>query len=243
MRAEFLRPLILAGYLLLNAGIAPAQETDALVEQIYQTLIDQEKLYQSLYPYTYKQEVHFQKLDDDGEAEEASRREYLVRVLSEDDHRRSLIRALDFEDGDWTDVTADKRNEPQEGDRKKFSLLEMVGPENRHDYTFSSNGHGDFNGQPVYYIHAQVKDPQEDKFNGDLWVHEKEFIVVKAVLEPSALPSAVDSMQMEFELLKTSGCWLPARVILNAKISFLIIFSGRIRSDIRFYDYQFTKGK
>ncbi len=232
-------PIILTGLISVSAVIF-GQNIDQIIEQVYQTNKKQEEIYQSLYPYSYHQDIIFQKLDDDGEIEEQSRRAFNVRAISAYEHNRTLVKALNYEDGVWHDVTAEERDKQKEGEGKKFSLKEMVGPENRDKYLFTMSGSEEVNGTPVYHITVDVREPDEEKFKGDLWVHKEAFIVVKAVLKPSDLPTAVDTMTMEFVLDNNSGYWLPAHVKLDAEISFLFFFSGRIKSDITFSDYEFS---
>jgi hypothetical protein len=46
-------------------------------------------------------------------------------------------------------------------------------------------------------------------------------------------------MKMDIEMDQINDHWLPKRIQMNAEISFLFIFSGKIKSDILFYDYTF----
>jgi hypothetical protein len=225
--------------MILSASSLHSQDAAALVEQIYQANEVYEKTIARLYPYSYRQDILFQKLDDDSAVEEQSRRIYQVRAVSEGEWTRDLLNAMDYKDGIWQDVTAEDKENQNEGESKKFSLREMVGPAYRDAYIFSIAGVEDYNRVPVYHIKVGVKEPDEDRFNGDLWVHREDYIVVKAILHPSDLPAAVDSMTMEFDMSKQSGHWLPEHVKLYAEVSFLFFFSGRIRSVITFSDYKF----
>ncbi len=221
-------------------SIVQGQNIGDIVERVYQANEQQEKIFQTLYPYSYHQKILFQKFDSDGDIDEQSRREYLVQAISENTHKRELIEAWNFEDGEWQEVTEEEKENDLKGESKKFSLNEMVGPETRDDYLFKLQGNEQLNGYPVYRISVQVKEPDDEKFAGELWVRSDDFIVVKATLNPSELPAAVDTMTMEFEMANISGYWLPAHVRLDAEISFLFFFSGRIKSDIVFYDYVFS---
>ncbi len=234
----YIRRLI-ALFLLLTAGVY-GQRIDQIIGNVYDAEITKQENLRHLYPYSFSQEILFQKLDDDGAVEEQSRRTYHVRALSEDKQHRQLMEALEYEDGEWKDITAEASADHDEGESREFSLLEMVGPDGRKDYTFRLAGRDLVNGYPAYHVIAQVKEPDEDRFEGDLWVHRDEYVVIKAVLRPSDLPVAVDAMTMAFELSKISGNWLPVKIKLDAEVSFLFFFSGRIKSDITFQDYKFS---
>lgn len=225
--------------MVLSASGLKSQDTAALVDLISQANEEHEQTIAGLYPYSYHQDILFQKLDDDTTVEEQSKRTYMVNAVSEKERTRNLLHAMDFKDGVWQDVTAEAKEDQKEGESKKFSLREMVGPGYRDAYLFSLAGEEDYYGLRVYHLKVRVNEPAEDKFKGDLWVHRDEYIVVRAILQPSDLPAAVDSMTMEFDMSKQSGYWLPEHVKFYAEVSFLFFFSGRIRSDITFSDYTF----
>jgi len=235
-----MRQIQFSVFLLSFLSIVRGQNIGDIVERIYQANEQQEKILQSLYPYSYHQEILFQKFDADDDIDEQSRRKYLVRAVSENTHNRELIEAWNFEDGEWQDVTEEEKESGLKGEIKKFSLNEMVGPETRNDYLFKLHGNEQLNEYPVFRISVQVKEPDDEKFAGELWARRDDFIVIKARLNPSELPAAVDAMAMEFEMANTSGYWLPAHARLEAEISFLFFFSGRVKSDIDFYNYDFS---
>jgi hypothetical protein len=218
---------------------AYGQHIDEIIENVCTAEVRQQENLRQIYPYSFSQEILFQKLDDDGAVEEQSRRTYKVRALSEKEQRRELMKALEYEDGEWIDITAQASADHEGGEGKEFSLMEIVGPDSRKAYSFELAGEDLVNGYPAYHVIAQVKEPDEDRFEGDLWVHRDEYVVIKAVLRPSDLPVAVDTMTMAFELSKISGNWLPVKINLDAEVSFLFFFSGRIKSDITFHDYKF----
>ena len=222
-------------------SLAAAQDINDLIEKIYQANIIQERESDSLKNYKFKQKINFVKLDGDDKIDEQSLREYEVLVKSKDERRRILLTAQNYKDGEWQDVTMEKTENNKQGEGEKFSLNEMVGPEHRDKYKFSYIGAGLLNNYPVIHIKADYLEEDEDYFNGDLWIHEESYIVVRASLVPSEFPTGIKYMKMDIEMDQIDGHWVPVKINMNAEISFLIIFSGKIMSDISFYDYAFNQ--
>ncbi len=226
---------------LLNSTISltTAQDIDALIEKVYRANLIQEANTDSLQNYRFKQKISFVKLDGDDEIDEQSRRLYEVYVKSNENRERKLISAENFEDGQWLDVTekVSEKNEPGEG--RKFSLNEMVGPEYRDKYKFTYIGLENVNNFSTIHIKSKCLEENEDFFHGDLWIHTDEYVVVRASLVPSEFPTGIETMRMDIGLNRVEGHWVPAQIHMDAEISFLFIFSGKIKSDILFYDYEF----
>jgi len=216
------------------------QNVDEIVEQIYQQTLVHEEHLDSLENYSYMQRIHFIKMDGDGEIEEQSKREYLVKVFSRDQRERELISAFDYEDLNWIDVTTKEKNkEPKERESARFSLTEMVSPKARGEYTFSLSGDKEINGLKTIHLTVEPIEEDEEKFSGDLWFERESYNLVQARLKPSDNPTGVESMVMNFSMEKYNDVWLPQKITFEAEVSFLIIFKGKIFSEIRFEDYQF----
>jgi hypothetical protein len=218
------------------------QDIDEIVENIYQQVLIHETQLDTLRNYSFIQKIHFIKMDGDGELEEQSKREFLVRVRSQEIRHRVLIAAYDFKNDQWEDVTETEKNQKQtENKGVKFSLTEMVSPEMRKHYEFSMVG--DENIDSIKTIHLSVNPFEEDeeKFSGDLWFEKQSFSLVQAKLVPSEYPTAVEDMIMTFSMRRIGEIWLPVSVIFKAEVSFLIIFKGNILSEIHFEDYLFDQ--
>ena len=218
------------------------QNVDEIVERVYQqTLVHEEQL-DSLKNYSCVQKVHFIKMDGDAEIEEQSKREYLVKVFSRDERERELISAFDYEDQNWIDVTMKEKNkEPKERESAKFSLTEIVSPKARDEYTFSQSGDEFINGVETIHLTVEPIEEDEEKFAGDLWFEREAYNLVQARLKPSDTPTGVESMIMDFSMGKYNDVWLPQKITFEAEVSFLIIFKGKIFSEIRFEDYRFSE--
>ena len=236
-----MRKILKAIFLLVLINPINAQNVDSLIERIYQQNAENEAKLSETGDYRFKQVVEFIKFDGDDEIEEQSYREFEVLVKQPDVHKRILVSARDFEDGEWQDVTEERKNSQERGESKEFSLNEMVGPESRNLYRFTYLGRELLGEISVEHIKAQVIEPDEDRFNGDLWFDAGEFNILKARLVPSDFPTGVDSMLMDFEMQQVNGFWMPAKIHLEAEISFLFFFSGKIQSDIIFSDYEFDQ--
>ncbi len=224
----------------VNTLFVYGQNVDEIVEKIYQQTLVYEEHLDSLKDYTYMQKIHFIKMDGDGEIEEQSKREYLVKVFSRDQRKRELISALDYDDLNWVDVTTNEKNkEPKESEGAKFSLTEIVSPEARGEYTFSISGNEEINGHMAIHLTVEPIEEDEEKFSGDLWFERESYDLVQARLKPSDNPTGVESMVMDFSMEKYNDVWLPQKITFEAEVSFLIIFKGKIFSEIRFEDYRF----
>ena len=228
---------------LIVVSQARVQTLDEIIENIYQqTIIDEARL-DSLGDYSYIQEIHFTKLDGDGEIEEQSRREFLVSVRSQEIRHRKLMVALDFEDEEWVDVTEKEKNKKRraESTSEKFSLTEIVSPEMRDNYNFQLVGNEIIDGYDSIYLKVQPLEEDEEKFAGDLWFEKNTYALIQAKLVPSELPTGVQDMIMEFSMRKFGELWLPVKIIFEAEVSFLIIFKGKVLSEILFEDYLFDQ--
>lgn len=218
-----------------------AQDLDFLIDKVYRQDLVQDSLLQNLQDYSYRQKIDFKKFDGDDEIDEQSRTEFEVFARGMNLRKRVLIQAEELVDGEWRDVTEKRKSEKEDAQSKQFSLSEMVSPENRRNYTFTHIGRENLNGIPVDHIRAEYRGEDEEKFNGDLWVHSVEFVVVRASLVPSDFPTGLKTMHMDFEMKKYEQIWLPERINLAAEISFLLIFSGKIESVITFENYKFDQ--
>ena len=221
-------------------SLAAAQDINDLIEKIFQANIIQERESDSLINYKFKQKINFVKLDGDDKIDEQSLREFEVFVKSKDERERVLLTAQNYEDGKWQDVTEEKADNNKHEEGEKFSLNEMVGPEHRDKYKFSYIGTGSLNKYPVIHIKADFLEEDEDYFNGDLWIHAEKYTIVRASLVPSDFPTGIEYMKMDIEMDQIEGHWVPVQIHMNAEISFMLIFSGKIMSDISFYDYDFN---
>ena len=231
-------------FLIITLLITPvySQNIDELIENIYQQTLSHEAKLDSLRNYSFVQKIHFTKMDGDEEIEEESIREFLVRVRSRENRHRELISAMDLEGGQWVDVSEKEKNKRQtEGRGVKFSLTEIVSPEERKNYEFNLIGHDNIDS--LHTIHLMVKplEEDEDRFAGDLWFEKDTFSLVQAKLMPSEFPAAVENMRMDFLMREIGGMWMPVEVKFEAEVSFLIFFKGRILSDILFEEYHFEQ--
>jgi hypothetical protein len=223
-----------------GVSFASGQEMEQLVENIYQQTLLHEARMDSLAGYSHIQKVHFIKMDGDGEIEEQSKREYLVRIRSREQRHRELVSAYDFEDDAWINVTEEEKNKkPKERQSAKFSLTEMVSPEARQQYDFKLIGNEVVDGLETIHLLVTPLEEDEEKFAGDLWFEKSSYGLVQAKLMPSENPTGVDKMSMTFSMVKVNEVWLPEKITFDAEVSFLIIFSGKIFSEILFEDYRF----
>ncbi len=229
--------------MLINVPLVHSQSLDEIIENIYQQTITDEARLDSLGDYSYIQKIHFTKFDGDGEIEEQSRREFLVSVRSQEIRHRKLMVALDFEDEEWVDVTEKEINKKKraESTSEKFSLTEIVSPEMRDNYNFKLIGNEIIDGYDSIHLKVQPLEEDEDKFAGDLWFERNTYALIQAKLVPSELPTGVQDMIMEFSMRKFGELWLPVKIIFEAEISFLIIFKGKILSEILFEDHLFDQ--
>jgi hypothetical protein len=216
---------------------------DEVVEKTYQQTLIHEGQLDSLKDYSYVQKIHFIKMDGDGEIEAQSKREFLVKVRSREQHERELIAAYDYEDDVWVNVTEKEKNKEQnEGKSVKFSLTEMVSPEARNNYRFTPVGDEFINGFQTLHLSVKPIEVDEDKFAGELWLVKDTYSLIKARLRPSENPTGIEKMLMNFTMSKINDIWLPVKITFEAEVSFLIIFKGKIFSEITFEDYRFGEG-
>ncbi len=225
--------------LMISSTISHAQNIEDLVEKIYQANRIHEQDLDSLLNYRFKQKINFVKLDGDDEIDEQSLRIFDICVASRDVRKRILVTARDYEDGAWQDVMAGEATNNESHEARKFSLNEMFGPQSRKNYIFRHIGTDQIRGYSVIHLTAKSTEKDEEFFNGDFWIDAGEYAVIKAKLSPSDFPMGVKFMQMIIDMDKFNGHWLPLKIHMNAAISFLWLFSGKIRSDIEFYDYTF----
>jgi len=222
--------------------VVQGQNIDNIVENIYQQTLLHEQRLDSLKDYSHVQKVHFIKMDGDGEIEEQSKRDFMVRIRSKDIRYRELISAFDFEEEDWVDVTEKKRNKRQtENKSVSFSLTEMVSPEMRRHFVFDLVGEEEIDSFKTIHLTVKPLEEDEDKFAGDLWFEWETYALVQARLRPSDSPTGVEAMIMTFSMGKFGEVWLPEEIIFEAEVSFLIIFKGKIFSEITFEDYLFNQ--
>ncbi len=234
---------IIVIYVFLIVTLTHAQNIDQIVENIYQTSLEQEAKLDSLGDYSHLQKVHFTKLDGDGEVDEQSKREFRVKVRSHGQRNRELIAANDFEDGSWINVLEEEKSKKMKANTRsqKFSLTEMVGTEERKKYNFKLIGESVIKGDDTIQIYAEPLEEEEDMFKGDLWFDKSDYTLVKARLVPSEFPTGVEDMMMEFSMERFGLVRLPSKIYFEAEISFLFIFNGRIMSEILFEDYHFNQ--
>ncbi len=220
-----------------------AQNVDRIIDNIYNTVLSQESLLDSLGGYSYVQTINFKKLDGNGEIEEQSQRDFIVKVRSPNQRHRELIAASDYEDGSWNDVTGREKNKKYkpESQSHKFSLTEMVSPEQRPFYHFKLIGTEKTDKFDTVHLYIEPIEEDDEKFAGDLWFERNGYALVRAELIPSDNPIGVDSMIMRFEMRPYDGIWLPQKIIFDARISFLFFFKGAIYSEILFNDYHFNQ--
>jgi len=237
--------LLVLFFLLLT--IAQAQESTIILNEILNKIHwqgeKQEKQRQNLGDYKYKQFIHFQKLDGDGEIDEQSKREFIIYVKSDTIRKRQLISALDYEDGEWIDITEKKKNSKvkSESRSKSFSLSEMVSPENRQFYEFEIRGEKFVDTLNTIHLNVNPSEEDEDRFKGDLWFESKDYSLVKAELIPSEMPTFVDDMFMFFNMQKIDSLWFPQKIEFGADVSVLFFFSGKIYSEITFSEFKFNQ--
>lgn len=216
------------------------QNVDEVVEKIYQETLIHEGQLDSLKDYSYVQKIYFMKMDGDGEIKAQSKREFLVIVRSREQHERKLIAAYDYEDDEWVNVTEKEKNKQQkEGKSAKFSLTEMTSPEARKNYRFTSIGDESINGFQTLHLSVEPIEADEDRFAGELWLVKESYSLIKARLTPSENPTGIEKMIMDFLMGKINDVWLPLKITFEAEVSFLIIFKGKIFSEITFEDYRF----
>jgi hypothetical protein len=233
---NILKVMVITG---LFASAISAQNVNNLIDQIYQANQRHEQKMDSLANYSFSQRIDFIKRDGDDAIEEQSLREFRVFIGPENQRSRSVLQAKNFEDGEWQDVRDRVAAQEEEPAGKEFSLNEMVGPDYRHLYNFTPIGSDFINGIPVTGIRVACLEEDSERFEGELWVHANEYIVLKSILSPSDMPVGIEDMRMQIELQNIAGHWLPAEINIKAEISFLYIFSGKIESQISFYDYEF----
>jgi len=234
--------LLIMLIMVVSAPVQRGQNTDEIVEQIYQHTLIHEAQLDDLQNYSFVQKILFTKLDGDGEIEEQSRREFIVRVHSQEVRHRELIAAFDLEEGQWVDITEKEKSAGQaENKSVAFSLTEMVSPEMRKFYEFERIGDDVVDSVKTLHLKAIPLEEDEDKFTGDLWFEKDTYALVKAVLIPSEFPTAIDDMVMEFTMSKICDIWLPVTINFKAEVSFLFLFKGKIISDIVFEDYRFNQ--
>jgi hypothetical protein len=218
------------------------QGVEQLVENIYQKTLLHEARLDSLKDYSHIQRILFIKMDGDGEIEEQSKREYLVKVRSRNQRLRELISAYNYEDETWINVTEEEKSKkPKESQSAKFSLTEMVAPEARVNYEFNLIGDDYVNGVNTIHLYVEPYETDEEKFAGDMWFETDSYALVQANLSPSENPTGVEKMLMSFSMRKVGQVWLPELITFEAEVSFLIIFKGKIFSEIRFEDYRFKE--
>ena len=227
------------GVIIITLSVSVAQDVDELIEKIYQANQIQDADIDSLTNYKFKQKINFVKLDGDDEIEEQSMREYEVLVKSDKDRKRNLLSAKNYEDGEWREVTEEQEKKKRKSEGQEFSLNEIVGPEYRNKYEFDIIGNETIYNYPVIHIKVDCLEEDDTLFGGDLWIHQEEYAVVKASLIPAEFPTGIEYMKMDLEMDQINGHWLPKQIHMDAEISFLFIFSGKIKSDILFYDYVF----
>ncbi len=237
----------LLGSLFLLLAFAHAQENSHLVNEILDKIHLQsekhKKQKENLGDYKYKQFIHFQKLDGDGEIDEQSKREFIIYVKSDSIRKRQLVSALDYDDGEWKDITEKKKNSKvkSESRSKSFSLSEVVSPENRQFYEFEIHGEKFIDTFNAIHLNVNPIEEDEDRFSGDLWFDANDYNLVKAELIPSDMPMFVDEMFLSFNMQKIDSLWFPKRIEFGADVSVLFIFSGKIHSEIIFSDFEFNQ--
>ena len=220
-----------------------AQTIPDIIDRIYKQTTEQEIRIDSLSEYQYHQKIHFIKMDGDDQIDEQSKREFIVFVRSQDQKHRKLISAFEYDDDQWIDITEREKNQRDESKTKsmKFSLLEMVAPENREDYFFEVVDEATIHAYETIHLSVKALEEDEERFSGDLWFEKENYNLVKAKLMPSDYPTGVQEMMMEFEMAEFGDVWLPENITFQATISFLFIFKGKVFSEIIFKDYLFNQ--
>jgi hypothetical protein len=218
-----------------------AQDINEILDKVYQQNLQQDELKKELGNYKYKQSIHFVKLDGDGEIDEQSKHEYYIYVKSDSLRKRELLFALEYEDGEWTDITEKEKSSSKEKKSvsKSFSLSEMVSPENRLLYNFEVQNEEYIDTLNIIHLIVTPLEEDEDKFQGQLWFETKNYNLVKAELVPSEMPTFVNQMFMFFDMQKLDSLWFPKKVQFEADVSFLFFFRGKIHSEITFSDFEF----
>jgi hypothetical protein len=239
IRVDFLLIILI---LVISVSIIQGQNIDEIIENIYQQTLIHEGQLDSLENYSFVQKIHFTKLDGDGEVEEQSKREFLVRVRKGEIRHRELIAAFDLEEEQWVDVLQKEKNKREtESKSVKFSLTEMISPEQRIGYEFNLSYDEIVDGIKSIHIKANPFEEDEDKFAGDMWFEKDTYSLVKAVLVPSEFPTAVEDMVMGFSMRKFGDVWLPVKINFEAEVFFLFLFKGKIISNIFFEEYLFEQ--
>jgi hypothetical protein len=239
VKEKFMNISTIIGLIIITFSVSIAQDVDELIEKIYQANQIQDADIDSLTNYKFKQKINFVKLDGDDEVDEQSMREYEVLVESDKERKRKLLSAKNYEDGEWREVTEEEGKKKNKSEGQEFSLNEIVGPEYREKYQFNIIGKETVNNYPAIHITVECLEEDDTMFGGDLWIHQDEYAVVKASLIPAEFPTGIEYMKMDLEMDQINGHWLPKQIHMDAEISFLFIFSGKIKSDILFYDYVF----
>jgi len=227
------------GLIIITLSVSIAQDMDELIENIYQANQIQDADIDSLTNYKFKQKINFVKLDGDDGIDEQSTREYEVLVKSDKERKRNLLSAKNYEDGEWREVTEEQEKKKRKSEGQEFSLNEIVGPEYRNKYEFDIIDNETINNYPVIHLKVDCLEEDDTLFGGELWIHQEEYVVVKASLIPAEFPTGIEYMKMDLGMDQINGHWLPKQIYINAEISFLFIFSGKIKSEILFYDYVF----
>jgi hypothetical protein len=222
---------------------ARTQTIPEIIDRIYHQTTAQENRIDSLSNYQYHQKIHFIKMDGDDEIDEQSKREFIVYVRSQTQKHRKLISAFDYDEDKWIDVTEREKNNRDKSKTKsmKFSLLEMVAPENRENYLFELVEETTIQAYETIHLSVKSLEENEERFSGDLWFEKENYNLVKAKLIPSDYPTGVNEMIMEFDMAEYGELWLPEKITFNAAISFLFIFKGKVFSEITFEEYLFNQ--
>ena len=219
-----------------------AQNVEEIIENIYQRTVKQNEQMQNMPDYSLTQSVHFIKRDGDGDIDEQSKRTFEVFVRG-DLRKRNLISALEYENGEWTDITEKLKNKKLKSNHysKDFSLAEMVHPDNRQEYEFTIAGMEKISGSDTYHLKVKPYQKSEEKFTGDMWVDATDYLLLKAKLIPSDFPSGIEHMVMRFKFAKVENYLMPDSITFDAKISFLLFIKGQIQSEIVFDSYRFNQ--
>ena len=220
-----------------------SDEINTILDKINLQSQKQEELQKTLGDYKYKQFIHFIKMDGDREIDEQSKREYYIYVKSDSLRKRELISALEYEDGEWVDITEEEKSSSKEkkSESKSFSLSEMFSPENRKLYNFEIKGEKYIDTLNTVYLSVKALEEDEDRFEGKLWFETNDYNLVKAELIPSEMPTFVDSMFMSFNMQQIDSMWFPKKIEFGADVSVLFFFSGKIYSEIKFSGFEFNQ--
>jgi len=218
-----------------------ARDIDSLLMRIYDRAQQQEIAREQMCDYSYHQSVHFIKRDGDGDIEEQSLREFKVYVRPPDFNKRLLISAQNYKHGNWSDVTAAECNKERKTESQQFSLTEMVAPENRSMYSFAVSDTGTEKQDSLICLTVRAIKKDDKHFDGRLWFRAEDYTLIRAELKPSDTSVGIKSMCMKFDMASVENYWLPARVFLEAHLSFLFFFKGSIQTTIDFSDYQLNQ--